>query len=91
MEAIVAPLLSALIAAAPGLLALLTGKASDEEAKAHALATLAGLRVIDVDGIIARERRQAEPTQPIVLGRVPLAPRAGSVNRIDFGDDEGGG
>lgn len=62
MEAIVAPLLSALIAAAPGLLALLTGKASDEEAKAHALATLAGLRVIDVDGIIARERRAADDT-----------------------------
>lgn len=86
MEAIVAPLLSALIAAAPGLLALLTGKKSDEEAKAHALATLAGLRVVDVDGIIARERRQAEPTQP-----VPLHPTLKRPLRIDLGDDEGGG
>lgn len=57
MEAIVGPILSALIAAAPGLLAALTGKTSDTEAREHALATLATLRLIDVDGIIAAHRR----------------------------------
>lgn len=57
MEQVIGPLLSAIIAAAPGLLALITGKQTDEEAKAHALAQLASLRLIDVDGIIAAHRK----------------------------------
>lgn len=61
MEAIVGPILSALVAAAPGLLALITGKQSDEEAKAHALASLASLRLIDVDGIIGAHRKAPPP------------------------------
>lgn len=59
MEAIVGPILSALIAAAPGLLALITGKQSDEEARALALSRLSELRLIDVDGILAAHRRPA--------------------------------
>lgn len=65
METVVASLLSALIAAAPGLLALITGKASDEEARALALESLGRLRLIDVDGIIAAHRRPAPEAPPV--------------------------
>lgn len=62
MEAVAIALVQALVAVAPhvpGLLAKLFGKATDEEAKAHALAVVAGLRVIDVDGIVNAHRKPA--------------------------------
>jgi phosphoribosylcarboxyaminoimidazole (NCAIR) mutase len=63
METVFAALVQGLIALAPhipGALARLFGTRTDEEAKAHALAVLGSLRVMDVEGIVDAHRKPPE-------------------------------
>ena len=69
MEQLILGLLAAVVQAAPGFLALLTGKQTDEEAMEHARASVAKLKAHPVrtalDEYEARNVRADEPTKRV--------------------------